>query len=213
MRLKLIIHRNATGADVGEMLAKLEEGLSVDTIRDVLGIWLYIVSDHEYESLPLNTGGGPTIPLEQLRRRYLTLRTIREAPQASQVSTGITTRMINPGKQVDPLPESVVNYALNVIADEEVKNGELVDMVIRAARPHGTWVEPIAEFFEIVPSNSRWAELQIWAPALNYRDRVTLNLDRELSKLMMRLTGRAAYAVVQYQDAGQTLTAWVPIWL
>jgi len=213
MRLKLIIHKNATGADVGEMLAKLEEGLSIDTIRDVLGIWLYTISDHEYESLPLNSGGGPTIPLEQLRRRYLTLRTIREAPQASQVSTGITLGLINPGRQVDPLPQSVVNYALNVIADEEVKNGELVDMVIRAARPHGTWVEPITEFFEIVPSNSRWAELHVWAPTLDYRDRVTLSLDRELSKLMMRLTGRAAYAVVQYQDANQTLTAWVPIWL
>jgi len=213
MRLKLIIHKNATGADVGEMLAKLEEGLSIDTIRDVLGIWLYTISDHEYESLPLNSGGGPTIPLEQLRRRYLTLRTIREAPQASQVSTGITLGLINPGRQVDPLPQSVVNYALNVIADEEVKNGELVDMVIRAARPHGTWVEPITEFFEIMPSNSRWAELHVWAPALDYRDRVTLSLDRELSKLMMRLTGRAAYAVVQYQDANQTLTAWVPIWL
>jgi hypothetical protein len=200
MRLVLVARNTITGADIGYMLARFKEGIDSDVLRDILGIWLYEISDEDYDTF----GQKTTYTWDDLVSKYVTLKTIHMS-SSTTTKTSITSLSQFP----DTLPGTLVQHILSELTEKQLDRGDIVHVKWRAARPYGTWEEPWFDYFEIEPHSAQWATVDIWAPALGFRERVSTRINRRLAKICERVSGRAI--VLEASLNGQTMS--VPVWL
>jgi hypothetical protein len=211
MRLKLVLHNECDGADVGDLVSNLTEGLTIDTFRNLLGIWLYEVTDHDYLTFDLrpNSVDASSLSWDSLVRRYLTLRTIRQAPNVNRPEARIRANTEG-GNRNQPVPQPpliALQYALNELREYDVQVNDLVILPLRAARPYDNWQEPLLDFFELHPTTARWAEVNIWAPHLNFRETITVHTSNDLRRIGSRISGRAAW--IDLTAAGTSIPMWI----